>query len=271
MMAKQTKQKKGSKAGITVAIWILALLIIFLLFVINKNKIRDALNETGFFSFIGVKETPAWAAPAPKDAPTITDNSVTITVTDAPPAQPAQTPVTPQPTPQTPQNPAQSTPPAAKPTAPVTTVPVTIAPPVQTQQLRIWFVAVEGDGAISRKEMIRPVSATDTPLTAAIQSLLAGPTAAERDKGCTTFIPSGTRLLSASIKNGVATLNFSEEFQFNPYGVEGYEGELMQVVYTATAFPTVDSVQFLVESEQSEYIGSEGVWIGSPLSRASFR
>ncbi|QTQ17448.1 GerMN domain-containing protein [Treponema parvum] len=68
----------------------------------------------------------------------------------------------------------------------------------------------------------------------------------------------------------MAFLNFSEEFEYNPYGVEGYLGQLMQIVYTATSFSTVDSVQFLIEGQKKDYLGSEGVWIGSPLARSSF-
>ena len=66
-------------------------------------------------------------------------------------------------------------------------------------------------------------------------------------------------------------LNFNDEFEFNTIGVEGYLGQLMQIVYTATAFPTVDSVQILISGEKKDYLGSEGVWIGSPLARSSFR
>ena len=80
-----------------------------------------------------------------------------------------------------------------------------------------------------------------------------------------------TGLLSASVKNWVATLNFSEEFEFNTYGVDGYINHLMQIVYTAASFPTVDSVQFIIEGQKKEYLGSEGVWIGTPLSVASFK
>ena len=86
------------------------------------------------------------------------------------------------------------------------------------------------------------------------------------------MIPAGTRLLGASVKNGVATLNFSEEFELmQQYGVQGYIAQLMQIVYTATNFSTVNSVQFIVEGQRSDYLGSEGTWIGSPLSRSSFR
>ena len=43
--------------------------------------------------------------------------------------------------------------------------------------------------------------------------------------------------------------------------VEGYVNQLMQIVYTATSFSTVNSVQFLIEGEKREYLGSEGQWI----------
>ena len=43
----------------------------------------------------------------------------------------------------------------------------------------------------------------------------------------------------------------------------------MQIVYTATEYSTVNSVQILIDGQKKEYL-SEGVWIGSPLSRSSF-
>ena len=84
-------------------------------------------------------------------------------------------------------------------------------------------------------------------------------------------IPEGTKLLGARVANKTATLNFSESFSFNKYGVQGYLGQLMQIVYTATSFSTIDNVQFLIEGQKLEYLGGEGVWIGSPLSRISFK
>jgi len=46
---------------------------------------------------------------------------------------------------------------------------------------------------------------------------------------------------------------------------------LRQIVYTATSFSTVNSVQFIIEGQREDYLGSEGTWIGSPLSRSSFQ
>ena len=90
------------------------------------------------------------------------------------------------------------------------------------------------------------------------------------EKNCQSLIPAGTKLLSIKIQSGVAYLDFSEDFEINPFGVEGYNAQLMQIVYTATSFSTVKSVQFLIEGEKKEYLGSEGQWIGSPLSRNAF-
>lgn len=138
-------------------------------------------------------------------------------------------------------------------------------------QVRLFFVVLDNDGSVSRKEVVRRIPKTNSPLSASVNSLLEGPSADDVIDNCMTLIPEGSQLLSASVKGGVATLNFSEEFEFNPYGVEGYLAQLMQVVYTASAFPTVESVQFVVEGQRKEYLGSEGVWIGTPLSVSSFK
>lgn len=145
------------------------------------------------------------------------------------------------------------------------------APAPVAINLHIFFVKIDSDGSIDRKEVLRSSTKRNVPLTAAIELLLEGPTTKERNSDYISLVPENTRLLSAYIKNGIAVLNFSENFEYNPYGVEGYLGQLMQIVYTATSFSTVNSVQFLIEGQKKEYLGSEGVWIGSPLARSSFK
>lgn len=137
-----------------------------------------------------------------------------------------------------------------------------------TIKAKICFVAIDSDGPVVRKEVTRSVE-KDSPMGDALRMLLAGPSANEEKTGCRSLIPEGTRLLSASVKNGIANLNFSEEFQFNQFGAEGSLAQLMQVVYTATNFSTVKGVQILIEGQKRDYL-TEGVWIGSPLSRSSF-
>ena len=137
-----------------------------------------------------------------------------------------------------------------------------------TIKTKICFVAIDSDGPVVRKEVTRSVE-KDSPMADALKMLLSGPSSTESNTGCRTFIPAGTKLLSASVKNGIAMLNFSEEFQFNQFGAEGSLAQLMQVVYTATNFSTVKGVQILIEGQRRDYL-TEGVWIGSPLNRNSF-
>jgi germination protein M len=75
--------------------------------------------------------------------------------------------------------------------------------------------------------------------TAAVEQLLAGPSAADRAAGLTTAIPAGTRLESLSIDEGVAHVELSR-----PLG----EAATAQVVYTVTQFPPVRRVE--IEGEQ---------------------
>lgn len=135
----------------------------------------------------------------------------------------------------------------------------------------LCFIAIGADGFVERKEVNRAVPKTNTPLTAALTALLEGPGIPELEKGYISLIPAGTKLLSASVQSKTAYINFSQEFAFNKYGEQGYLGQLMQVVYTATAFNTIDNVQFLIDGEKNEYLGSEGVWIGTPLARYNFK
>lgn len=135
---------------------------------------------------------------------------------------------------------------------------------------KLYFVYIGEDGTLSRKMIVRSVEKNDSPLVTNINILLAGPNSQESAKGYRSLIPQGTKLLSASVRDGVAYLNFNEQFEFNTVGMDGYQAQLMQIVYTATEFSTVNSVQFLIEGQKKDYLGSEGMWIGSPLARSSF-
>jgi spore germination protein GerM len=131
---------------------------------------------------------------------------------------------------------------------------------------KIYFVRVDDDGSIVRTPCDRALSASTTPLKQALEALLAGPTADEAAKGVRTLIPDGTSLLSVDIKDGTAQVNLSEDFKFNSYSQEGYMWSVRQIVWTATEFPSVKSVQFLIDGQVTDYLG-EGIWLKGPLSR----
>jgi len=167
---------------------------------------------------------------------------------------------------------------AVKPAEPGTKPPPSTKPPVATpmEQVKstrvatLYFIRVDDDGTISRHDVQRTVSVSDSPMSDALEALMAGPDADEISRGFISLIPSGTRLLSAQVRGSTAYLNFSDAFMYNRYGIEGYAGQLKQIVYTATVYPTVKDVQILIDGQKREYLGGDGVYIGKPLSRASF-
>ncbi|QSH93196.1 hypothetical protein C5N99_11475 [Treponema medium] len=134
----------------------------------------------------------------------------------------------------------------------------------------IYWVRVDADGKLIPKSATRLLPKSDAPMSDALEALFSAPTVDELKQGVRTLIPPDTKLRSAWVRDGVAFINVSEEFQFNQYGIDGALAQLLQVVFTATEFSTVKSVQFLIEGQKKEYLGAEGVWIGTPLSRTSF-
>ncbi|MDR3283649.1 MAG: GerMN domain-containing protein [Treponema sp.] len=251
-------KKKSEKTSIAVAVWVLGLMGLLLLFVIKQNEILGVLQETEFFTKVFGKE-PTFVSKFEKPVQNKKTNGTEPPITIISPGSGGAGTVESLPVEQYSE----------------TDVPVETEMSAQAQELTggtgLWFIQIDRDGLISRKEVRRGLSKTNSPLTSAVQALLTGPSITDLEKGFVSLIPEGTKLLSASIVNRVATLSFSEEFEYNRYGVEGYLGQLAQIVYTATAFPTVDSVQFLIEGELREYLGGDGVRIGIPLSRESFR
>lgn len=258
------QQKKKNQAGIAVAIWILIAIVLLIVFLIKQDDIMTTLKSTGFFTHTIGTEPDFVANYETKQVPE-TEEPVQIIIQEE---QTETQQIVSQPEQSIHQESVSTAVDVVTPQASTIVEDVAVPP---TTTAKLFFVTIGGDGSVSRSQVNRSVQKTNSPLTASLNALLEGPNLAELDDGCMTLIPEGSRLLSASVKNKVATLNFSEEFEFNPYGVEGYIGQLMQVVYTATAFSTVESVQFLVEGQRKEYIGSEGVWIGSPLSTTSFK
>ncbi len=143
--------------------------------------------------------------------------------------------------------------------------------PIQLRAASLYFIRVENDGSIHLKQIQRQLRNSDTPLTDTLEALLQGLTAPELNDGLLNLIPEDTLLLSATVNNRVAYLNFNESFRFNSLGAEGLLAQLQQIVYTATEFSSVDRVQFLIEGKQVNYLSGDGVFIGQPLGRSSFR
>jgi spore germination protein GerM len=167
-------------------------------------------------------------------------------------------------------SPASKTTPSAQSSPQPATPPSAGQPAVKSRPALLYFVRIDDDGIIVRQEVSRQIPASDQPLTDALAALIAGPSEAELRRHLLSLVPQGTKLLSVQVRGSTAFLNFNEAFMYNHYGIEGYAGQLKQIVYTATAFSSVQDVQILIEGERHDYLGGEGVYIGRPLSRNSF-
>ncbi len=278
---KRNDRNSGSNAG--TVFWLSAIVIVLFVFALNWGKIQATLSRTNFHEIVktqtGADKAPSATSPsAPSVAPALPA---------APKPSPDAKPTAPKAEPKAPaatkaaddaEAPLASSPKAA---APISPAPKASAPapkasaPAQAQPARsrsasLYFVRIDDDGVIVRQEVKRQIPASDSPLLDSLGALLKGPSESEIRKKLISLVPQGTKLLSAQVRGSTAVLNFSEAFMYNHYGIEGYAGQLKQIVYTATAFPTVQDVQILIEGETHDYLGGEGVYIGRPLSRNSF-
>lgn len=287
-------QNKNNKpnSGLYVAVFFVFVILIIIMFFVKKDNILSNLKKTNFFERVGVA-TPEFVEKHPVEQEKTLPDDIEIDLMDnaaseksinqqenpasaeksAKTDSTAESSALPEKQPEIASEKKEENKPAVssektEPSSKNSSVPAAPKPASATRTATLYFVSIGADGSVSRQAVKRQLAKSDSPLTDAIKALLAGPVPGE--KNAMSLIPSGSRLIGASVKDGVATLNFNESFEFNSYGVEGSIGQLMQIVYTATEFSTVKSVQFLIEGEKKEYLGSEGQWIGTPLSRSSF-
>lgn len=101
--------------------------------------------------------------------------------------------------------------------------------------------------------------------SAALEQLLAGPTATEVAAGYSTQIPDGTRLRGLTITDGVAVVDLSGEFESGG-GTLGLTLRLAQVACTLDTFPTVDGVRFALDGEVVDVFSGDGLVIDEPVS-----
>ena len=132
---------------------------------------------------------------------------------------------------------------------------------VRTKSLQapLYYVKIEGDGSATLQPVIRSVQFIDSPITRTIESLLSGPTAGEVERGLVSFIPKGTNLISAQLRNGHLILNFSDNFEDNYNGREAIHFQLSQIMLTSFEFKQVTGLSILIDGEKKRYITGEGI------------
>lgn len=139
----------------------------------------------------------------------------------------------------------------------------------ETVTLDVWFAYVprgEREGLFVTE---RTLPATQAVGRAALTELFEGPTRQEAGAGVFTAVPDGTEILDLSIKDGVATVDLSAEFEQGG-GSSAEMMQLAQLTYTLTQFASVDAVALEIEGEPVEVFGGHGIIIDHPMARRDF-
>ncbi len=174
-------------------------------------------------------------------------------------AEPSAEPSTPTSGPST----GPSIPPSAGPS------PRPSATPAETMIVRAYFILRGDPGVEGIVPTLRVVPKTTGVARAAMEALLDSGTIRDAYRDISTAIPLGTKLLGISIRNGVATVDLSREFESGGGSASAFY-RLQQVLYTLTQFSTVRSVLFQVEGRTVTTFGSEGVVLDGPMERGDF-
>ena len=196
------------------------------------------------------------AVPTPSGSPAGPD----LTPVPTEPADPSTSPgPTPTPTPGSSGAPSPTASPAPTP-----------APGSGTTIVRAYFVLGGEPRSEGLLPVLREVPETAGVARAAMNALLAGPTTSEwGGRTVSSAIPDGSRLLGIDIKNGIATVDLSTEFDSGG-GSASMHYRLAQVVYTLTQFSTVKSVVFQIEGTTVTVFSSEGIVLAGPVGRGDF-
>lgn len=287
----------------------LLLLVMLVVFLVNRAAIRDVMERTELVDVLQRRMDSAVGRGQPPPLPPVrtTPAAGPVAAPDPVPAPPSERPAgtapaappLPDPAPDSPRAPAAPQTPvmdAVPERAPESAAPAPAAPaadrrperargafraeekapaaapaPRPKRQHRLYFAAVDPSGGISVTGVTRTANATAAPLTEMLITLLAGPDKTESTRGLTTLIPPAVTLNRVYVRERVAYVDVSESFRFNRLGREGLDIQLQQVVYSATQFANVEQVQILIDGRRVDYLASEGTFVGEPIGREAFQ
>jgi hypothetical protein len=124
-----------------------------------------------------------------------------------------------------------------------------------TQPVKVYFSSSDqtGNDCAAVAAVTRQIPSTQAVATAALQELLAGPTAAEKQAGYTSSIPTGVKLNSIRVENGTAFADFSTEL--NQGGGSCLVTAIRaQIEKTLEQFSTVNKVEISVAGDTDDVL-----------------
>jgi hypothetical protein len=263
---------KARRVSVSMVFWILFFVVLISIFFILLPMVKKGITlpQRQIVTEQPAEQEPDAQKPPPQEPRTQT-KPATEKPAEKPPAKPETKPSAEKP----PAKPDPVKPPAkpeTKPPEQPSSKPETPQPARQptpqpeTRDRTVYFMREGGGGDLTLAKAARKLAVSDSPLIDCVNALLAGPSAEEKNRGLSSFIPPNTRLLSARVVNNTVHLNFNEAFRYNTFGREGCEAQLKQIVWTATEFPNVNNVQIEIEGKIVDFL-IEGIMIRNPISR----
>jgi Sporulation and spore germination/Immunoglobulin-like domain of bacterial spore germination len=184
--------------------------------------------------------------------------------TPAPSVDPGPPDLTPAPS----NSPTPSPTPGSTPSSAPAVTPTPTPASADTMVIRAYYVLDGEVGVEGLVPTLWEVPETTGVARSAMETLLRGEILADYDD-LSTAIPAGTRLLGLSIRDGIATVDLSREFESGGGSASAFR-RLGQVVYTLTQFSTVQAVLFQVEGRTVTTFGSEGIILDGPQTRRDY-
>lgn len=122
------------------------------------------------------------------------------------------------------------------------------APPSQAISVAVYYSKMTSNDAYLVRE-VHQVPYTKEVVKAALEELInTNPVTA----GASRVLPPGTKIRGISIRDGLATVNFSREVLQANVGASGEVLGIQSIVNTMTEFPDIKKVSFMVEGKVDE-------------------
>jgi|SRR6056297_68209 len=265
---------KKKKASLGCLFWVALILLVLVVFLFNRERINTVLDETGFREYLFTQDSqePEVQRVEPEAEQPSTPETEQQDSTSSSGDQPAPPPPEKDETESGKEQQVEitvDTPEEDESTSSDSSIDSSEKPLIDKRMRKsaLYFVEITDSGSIKLQRIVRPIYYTDSPLTKTLQALLEGLTAEELNKGLLNLVPQDSRIRKVWVEDSTAYIDFNEAIRFNQFGTEGLHTQLRQIVYTATEFQTVDSVQILINGNKIDYLASEGIFVGKPLTR----
>lgn len=256
-------RERKSSISLGVLFWVAAILLVLVIFLFNRKNIERVMESTGFVEVINQRigiDSPQQNDDLPplvqEPQASAEEPSIIALPTEPSASREAQEPEA------VAEDPSEVPAPDSE-AAPAENTAESEEVETRSRDYFIHLVHLNNDGKISLEAVKRSVDFISSPLTATLKSLIGE--SGETD-GYRNIIPANTVLNRVWIKGGIAYIDLSEEFSFNPIGLEGYRLQVQQIIATATQFSSVNAVQILIDGEQISFLGGDGLFIGQPLT-----